>query len=96
MSIGMAAVIGQVLTFLTVIAGFAYQYMRDAQRHKWDQEERKSIAEAALATGQQTERRLSNQIDENTQVSRTAFKEANDVNLKLHALGLDLKLKKDA
>lgn len=84
MTIEIAAVVGQIVTFLTVIVGFVYQYLRESRRHRWDAEQRREIAAEALAA-----------IENNTEVSREAFKEANDVNLKIHALGLDARLRKD-
>lgn len=83
MSMESAAVLGQVLTFLAVIAGFINQYLREARRHRWDVDERKFTAKS-----------LTKHIEENTEISRVAFKEANDVNLKIHALGLDARLRK--
>jgi hypothetical protein len=99
MSVAVAAVIGQVLTFLTVIAGFIFQYLRETRQHKWEQDQRIDIAHKALATQEATakdlatktaeaEARLAAQIENNTEVSRSAFREANDVNNKIHALGL--------
>lgn len=46
MTMALAAVIGQVLTLLGVLAGFAYQYIVAARQHRWDSEERQGIAAA--------------------------------------------------
>jgi hypothetical protein len=107
MTVAFAAVIGQVLTFLTVIAGFIFQYLRETRQHVWDQEQRIAIAKNVLATQEaaatvlalkaaETEARLAAQIENNTEVSKLAFKEANDVNNKIHALGLARQLQHDS
>lgn len=99
MSMELATVIGQVITFLTVAIGFIVQYLRETRQHEWDREERMATAESLRSNTSEraadlavraaaTEARLAAYIADNTEVSKVAFKEANDVNNKLHALGL--------
>jgi hypothetical protein len=95
----------QWVTFLTVLAGFIFQFLREGRRHKWDERERatkaKADADRAAAIAKQatqtaviaaSERaEIKDAIAANTEVSTQAFKEANSINLKIHNLGLEQK-----
>jgi hypothetical protein len=81
---------GQLILFLTTIAGFAIQLFREWRNRKWDLEDRerarKELAEKVesaqtLAISKQKE--MLDKIEENTNISREAFTEANGVNQKL-------------
>jgi len=51
--------------------------------------EQKTMLEGIIAAGEARLKQIVSKIDENTAVSKEAFKEANNVNEKLHALGLE-------
>lgn len=53
---------GQIITFATVLAGFYHQWKREGRQREWDMADRKVIKD---------------KIEENTQISRDAFHEAN-------------------
>lgn len=67
---------GQALLFATTIAGFGYQWLREARHHRWQQEE-----QIAQRNQQQELKRL-------TELTATkadaAYHEANAVNIKIH------------
>ena len=60
---------------ITTVLGFAYNLYRDNRNRRWDLENRRLAREEIVA-----------RLDENTDLSRVAFKEANDVNMKIAKL----------
>jgi phosphopantothenate synthetase len=97
-----AAIVGQAITFVSVLVGFGYQFLRDERRHRWAIDARDEAAAqlrlaaaasvkatqsaAAAALTTATAARLA--LAKNTDISVLAFHEANTVNAKLHELGL--------
>lgn len=85
----------QVAILLTTIATLVYQFVREGRRHKWEEEAKVRHAEAtAKAEAERldiaqrvkdAETNLNAKLDENTEISRKAFTEANHVNEKLAA-----------
>lgn len=85
--------VGQFLLFLTTVIGFGIQMYRESRNRKWDLEDRKnarremeskveSVKQETVAAHEVVVRK----IEENTELSRTAFSEANNVNKKFLAL----------
>ena len=86
----------QGVMFLTVLAGFVGQWLREARQRRWDVEDRRRLAESVLAAAMKAERsvlakttELHEAIEKNTKISTKAFHEANSVNLKIESLGLE-------
>ena len=89
----------EIVTLLTVIAGFVFQIYLAERKRQWDIEDRRAYREelankvetaaASVATRlSEDNRKISKAIAENTQINVEALTEANRVNLKLHQLGL--------
>lgn len=94
----LTTVLGQALILITTISGFAYTLYRESRQRRWDLEDRARARKDLAATlvgheKAQIERAAAvkdvilDKIDENTQISREAFKEANDVNRKIEQIG---------
>ncbi len=73
------------------------QFLREGRQHRWvmeqaqfEQGERQRFAATAAANTKAGVAVLSDQIAENTEISKAAFKEANSVNLKIATLGQQL------
>lgn len=64
-----------VTTLVSTILGFGYNLYRDNRNRKWDLENRRLARDEVMR-----------KIDQNTEISVQAFKEANDVNAKIAAL----------
>lgn len=93
----------QWVTLITVVAGFLFQLYRENRQRKWDVEDRARIAAAVTNEAQSVARKvvdaateaaaerhkLAAAVDENTAISTKAFHEANTVNQKLEALGVE-------
>ena len=90
------ATVGQIITFLTVIAGFIYQAYREQRQRRWDVEDRLQVA---MLSHQQHEAATTARQDikaamvENTELTRAAitsadnaYHEANTVNVKIQQL----------
>lgn len=60
---------------VTTLGTFGYNIYRDNRNRRWDLENRRLAREEVIS-----------RIDENTQISVQAFKEANDVNAKIATL----------
>lgn len=80
-----------VTTLCTTVVGLLLQvlaYLREGRAHKWqvEQAELDRIHRAQINTN------LTTKIDENTEISVSAFKEANDINRKIQAIG-EMRLK---
>jgi hypothetical protein len=89
--------IGQLVIFLTTVAGFLHNSYRESRKRRWDLEDRRlaraeadrkiEIAARDLAmTTRAAHADLGKKIDENTQISHDAFKQANAVNEKIAML----------
>ncbi len=78
--------IGQLIIFLTTIAGFIFTLYRENRNRRWDREDREQKAVQLAAKVEAAHTAISDKIDENTMISREAFKEANDVNRKIATL----------
>ena len=97
-------VVLQIGTFLTVIAGFAYQAFRESRQRKWDVEDRRLLAINVSDAAKKAESHvldaaceIHDAIKVNTEISTKAFHEANSVNLKIEKLGLEHnKLQRDS
>lgn len=59
------------------------QYLREGRSHRWQVEQ----SERNSAERQQVAADLTDKIDENTELSKAAFTEANNVNMKIAAIG---------
>lgn len=68
-----------VATLITNIAGFAYTWFKDGRAHRWLKEE--NDAKAVI---------LGDKMDRGNLAAGEAYKEANDVNLKIKALMREL------
>ena len=86
----------QGITFLTVIAGFAYQAYRETRQRRWVIEDRKVLAATVIKVAATAEQLVLEKADElhaaikeNTEISTQAFHEANGVKETLVALGLE-------
>ena len=86
----------QFATFLTLVAGFVWQWLREKRNRAWEIEDRRELAEKVVqqadtvaASVQMQSDKLHEAIKENTEVSTKAFHEANSVNLKIESLGLE-------
>lgn len=76
-------ILGQFLLFLTTIAGFAIQLYREKRNRDWDVRDRE-LARALIAKKVEVAHdAVLQKIEENTEISREAFTEANNVNAKL-------------
>jgi len=90
------AAIGQIITFLTVIAGFIYQAYREQRQRRWDVEDRTQVAAVTDERHQAatTDRRdIKAAMAENTELTKAAiasadnaYHEANTVNVKIERL----------
>jgi type II secretory pathway pseudopilin PulG len=96
---------GQFFLFLTTVAGFWFQYIREGRRQRWEAEERirqaaevqrqvrldaervKETLKQETASIQERHTETQQQLEENTEISRRAFYEANNINRKLVAMG---------
>lgn len=65
--------IAQICTVIITIVGFAYQWFKDGRQRKWDMEDRK----AARRKSDEANIKVLDKIDENTDISKQAFHEAN-------------------
>lgn len=81
--------LGQVLLFLTTLAGFAFQAWREARNRRWAKEEREDLAKKVEEQRQE----LTSKIDENTvltargvEASREAIRVGNNFNAKLQVV----------
>lgn len=88
-----ATAFGQLILLLTTLAGLWFTNYRESRNRKWDLEDRKRAREELEAKVEQVKvATISRQevvlakIAENTEISRTAFTEANNVNAKFMAL----------
>jgi hypothetical protein len=79
----------QWITFLTLVLGFLAQIYRENRQRKWDQEDRVEIASRAAQHVSRETAKLGKAIDLNTDISTKAFHEANSVNLKIQAIGVE-------
>lgn len=68
------------------------QYFREGRQHRWqveqserDHADRRLIASAATAHADSNTRVVGDKIDVNTEISKAAFHEANNANLKIAA-----------
>jgi len=82
--------IGQLLLFCTTVLGFGIQIYREKRNRQWDLEDRErarvvlaKTAEIVAVETDMKQQKVIQKIEENTELSRGAFKEANDVNQKL-------------
>jgi hypothetical protein len=82
--------LGQVALALITLAGFGLQMWKESRNRKWDLEDRERARkelEMKVTEAQQTavvaNEAVIQKIDENTEISRNAFKEANNTNQKL-------------
>lgn len=96
--------VAQIITLLTVIAGFWFQIYRENRNRKWDLEDRSAArkrlddtttglaarTEALHADAEVGRRIIAEKIDANTVISQQAFTEANNVNMKIASIGADL------
>lgn len=75
---GISLVVGQILTFILAIAGFAFSLIKDYRNRRWDLEDRAAarIELNLKLAAYHTE--TTDKIDANTKVSENAFHEAND------------------
>jgi hypothetical protein len=73
------AAIGHLVLLVTTLAGIAIQVYRENRARRWALEDRR------LAAAQRAH--LEQKLDENTEISREAFREANDVNRKIAEIG---------
>jgi hypothetical protein len=90
--------IAAICTLLTVIAGFLFQYIREARQHTWDRESREDVRLEALEASQRVARSqaaLSLQLANNTELTQAtkdaaleAQREANHANEKLAAISV--------
>lgn len=78
-----ATILGQLLLFLTTIGGFAIQIYREKRNRQWDLEDRMMARQELAEKVATTHQKVIEKIEENTELSRVAFSEANDVNGKL-------------
>jgi hypothetical protein len=76
---------GQTIIFATTVLGFSIQLFREWRNRKWDLEDRERARKdlevkvtAVAATAKVANEAVMNKIDENTEISRGAFKEANN------------------
>src|SRR5215211_4810458 len=60
-------IVTQIVGMILTLAGFFYQYLRETRQRAWDLQDRN---EARLA--------INKKIDDNTNISKNAFHEAND------------------
>lgn len=88
-----APILGQILIFLTTVIGFGIQMYRESRNRKWDLADRAAAREQMKAEMQTVKEEtvvaheiVVKKIEENTEISRTAFSEANNVNAKLLTL----------
>lgn len=86
----------QLVTFVTLVAGFIYQSVVAHRQRRWDLEDRRLLAQSVIDAAIEAEKHVTAQttqlhdaIKENTEISTKAFHEANSVNLKIEALGLE-------
>lgn len=66
-------------TLITNVIGFAYTWFRDARAHRWSMEDREHQATVTNA-----------KVDLSVSAAGDAYKEANNVNLKIEALMKEL------
>lgn len=71
----LAILVTALVTMLTTFATLGYQFVREGRRHRWEEEAARNAASA--------ETTLHAKLQENTDISRQAFTEANHVNEKL-------------
>lgn len=93
----LAILVTAVAGLITSLATMVYQFVREGRRHAWEVEaaERHAKAQAAAKAERdeisarvvEAERALNAKIDENTDISRQAFTEANHLNTKIAAQG---------
>jgi hypothetical protein len=87
-------IVGQLVILVTTIAGFLYNIYRENRNRRWDIEDRERVRRDISEKVDQSKRELASatlathhtlieKIDENTEVSKQAFHEANDVNQKI-------------
>lgn len=94
----LAILVTAFVTLVTTLATLVYQFVREGRRHRWEEEAKVRYAQATAKSEsereaiskrvEQAEVALNKKIDENTEISRRAFTEANHVNEKLVAQGL--------
>jgi hypothetical protein len=99
-----ALIVGQIMTFLTVLVSLVYNAYRERRNRRWAIEDRDALASKVAATGvalavtalgQHTEvvaaiAENTVKTDQATAAAREAYTEANDVNLKIASLGIHI------
>lgn len=82
--------IGQIILFLTTLVGFGIQIYRESRNRTWlrqdREDERAERREDAFVSAQKASERhveVLTEVKTNTDISVQAFKEANDVNVKI-------------
>lgn len=82
----------QIVLLVTTIVTLVYQLYRDKRDRRWrkeDAEEKKEIVQFQSEM-RRNHTRLQSDLNKNTQISEKAFKEANDVNVKILAVNTEL------
>lgn len=74
-------------TFASLVLGIL-TYLRESRAHRWQVEQAKFDLIHRTSIGET----LKSKIEENTEISVSAFKEANDINRKIQAIG-EMRLK---
>ncbi|MBA2720996.1 MAG: hypothetical protein H0U52_17405 [Chloroflexi bacterium] len=92
-----AILVTAIAGLVTTLATLVYNFVREGRRHRWeveaDERHRKTamVAEAdraEIATRvEEAERALNAKLDENTEISKQAFTEANHINEKIRLQG---------
>ena len=75
--------VGQFLLFLTTVLGFGIQLYREKRNREWDLADRELARKQLAAKVEIAHESVMKKIEENTEISREAFTEANNVNAKL-------------
>jgi hypothetical protein len=73
------AAIGHLIILITTVLGIVVQIYRENRARRWAREDREESAKQRSI--------LAQKIDENTEISKEAFKEANSVNQKIALIG---------
>lgn len=82
----------QIIVLVTTIVTLLYQLYRDKRDRRWrkEDEKEKQQLEKFKTEMRQNHTRIQRDIAQNTQISERAFKEANDVNVKILAVNTEL------
>ena len=75
--------IGQFFLFLTTIIGFGIQLYREHRNRAWDLRDRELARQQLAEKVEVAHETVMKKIEENMEISRVAFTEANNVNAKL-------------